>query len=82
MIEIVSIVIITSFVVQSVKLTPVDNKFLPVIAGICGLALSILMYISHVEIGADNVFDAIAIGISSGLASVGANQTYKQLVKK
>ncbi len=52
--------------------------FIPVLSGIIGLLLGILsFYITPDFIGADNVFIAAAIGISSGLAAVGVDQIKK-----
>lgn len=65
-----------------IKATPLNNKYIPVIMGLLGAALGALAYFIAPEIViADDIITAIAIGIVSGLASTGANQVGKQLVK-
>lgn len=81
---IVAIPVITVIVflfVEAVKATPLDNKWMPVIAGGIGGALGVVaMFVMPDFPGADPL-TAIAIGIVSGLAATGAHQIYKQLTK-
>lgn len=66
---------------MAVKATEVDNKWLPVICGAVGAILGIAgMYVMP-EFPAQDVINAAAIGIVSGLAATGINQIYKQLSK-
>ena len=75
------ITVIVFLIVEAVKATPLDNKWLPVIAGFCGGVLGIAaMYIMPDFPGTDYL-TAAAIGIVSGLAATGAHQIYKQLTK-
>ena len=58
---------------------PVDNKWIPVICGVAGLLLGLAgMYIMPEFPGTDYI-TAAAIGIVSGLAATGVDQTVKQL---
>lgn len=57
------------------------DKFIPVIVGVCGGILGVVgMYVIP-DFPANDILNAIAIGIVSGLASTGVNQIYKQATK-
>lgn len=73
------ITIIVLLVVEGVKATPLDNKWLPVIAGGTGAVLGVLAMFFMPEFPAKDILTAIAYGIVSGLAATGAHQIYKQL---
>lgn len=63
-------------------LSPSKNeKWTPVIVSVVGGILGVIGM--HIIPGypADNIIDAVATGIISGLASTGAHQVYKQQVK-
>lgn len=76
-----AIAVICYLIAQIVKSTPLDNKYLPIIAGSAGGILGIIgMYIIP-EFPAADIYSALAVGIVSGLAATGANQIYKQLSK-
>lgn len=69
-------------VAQGVKVTALDNKWLPVICGAVGLILGLVaLYIGVPEFPAVDPLTAAAVGTVSGLAATGANQVYKQLSK-
>lgn len=77
-----AIVIICYLVGVIVKATKLDNKYIPAIVGIVGGALGVIgMYVIP-DFPAKDVLNAIAVGIVSGLASTGADQIIKQLIKK
>lgn len=77
-----AIVIICYLVGVIVKATKIDNKYIPAIVGIVGGALGVIgMYVIP-DFPAKDVLNAIAVGIVSGLASTGADQIIKQLIKK
>ena len=60
-----------------------DDRKIPVIMGVCGAVLGILaFFIAPAIIPANNVFDALAIGIVSGFGATGVNQVYKQSKKE
>ena len=76
------ITIIVFLAVEAVKATPLDNKWLPVIAGGFGGILGVVAMMVMPEFPAADPLTAIAIGIVSGLAATGAHQVYKQLTKE
>lgn len=59
-----------------------DNKWIPCIVGLFGIILGIVGWKVIPEYPANNILDAIAVGIVSGLASTGANQVVKQIKYK
>lgn len=75
------IVVIVFLAVEAVKATPIDNKWLPVIAGGFGGILGVVAMLVMPEFPAADPLTAIAVGIVSGLAATGAHQVYKQLTK-
>ena len=76
------ITIIVFLAVEAVKATPLDNKWLPVIAGGFGGILGVVAMMVMPEFPATDPLTSIAIGIVSGLAATGAHQVYKQLTKE
>lgn len=77
------ITIICYVVAEAVKNTALDNKWLPLLCGVVGGTLGIVaMYVAPDMIPAKDVLTAFAIGIVSGFAATGVNQTYKQLEDK
>ncbi len=77
-----SIVVIVYLVGQIVKATPLDNKWIPIICGVSGLALGVVGFaISLPDFPANDWYTAAAVGIVSGLSATGVNQVYRQLKK-
>ena len=77
--EIAAIVVICYLIGEAVKVSPIDNKYIPIIVGACGGILgAVAMYLIP-DIGVTNVLDAVAAGIVSGLSATGINQIGKQL---
>lgn len=74
-----AITIICFLVAEAVKATALDNKWLPIICGVCGGILGVVALKVMPEFPAVDVLTAVAIGIVSGLAATGAHQVYKQL---
>ncbi len=66
----------------AVRLSPWDNKYIPLLCGLLGGALGALALGLMPGYPADNVLDAVAVGIASGLAATGADQLFKQLTKE
>ena len=65
---------------KAIKVIP--DKAIPIIVGIVGGILGVIgMYVIP-DFPANDVLNAIAVGIVSGLASTGVNQVYKQATKK
>ena len=63
-----------------VKATGIDNKWIPVICGVSGIALGILaLYIGVSDFPATDYLTAAAVGGASGLAATGLDQAAKQL---
>jgi len=73
------ITVICFLIAEAVKATALDNKWLPIICGVCGGVLGVVALKVMPEF--PDVLTAIAIGIVSGLGATGAHQIYKQLTK-
>lgn len=80
--SVAALTVICYLAVELVKVTPLKNKWLPVVSGICGALLGVVGYFVMPEFPAEDVLTAIAVGIVSGLAATGANQIGKQLASK
>ena len=78
---VVSIVVICYLIGMIVKASSLDDKFIPIIVGVCGGILGVVGMSVIPGYPADNILDAIAVGIVSGLASTGAHQIGKQLIE-
>lgn len=76
---VLGIAVICYLIGLGVKISPLDDKFIPLIVGVCGGALGALGMITMPEYPASNVIDAVAVGIASGLAATGTDQVFKQL---
>ena len=77
--SVAAITVICFLVAEAIKATPLDNKWLPVICGVCGAILGVVALRVMPEYPASDIITAIAVGIVSGLAATGAHQVYKQL---
>lgn len=76
-----AITMLCYLIAQGIKATPLNEKWLPVICGVCGAILGVVgMYVMP-DFPANDVISSLAIGTVSGLAATGANQVYKQLTK-
>ena len=80
--SVAAITVICFLVAEVIKATPLDNKWLPVICGVCGAILGVVALRIMPEYPASDIITAIAVGIVSGLAATGAHQIYKQLSTK
>ena len=76
-----AITVICFVLAEAVKLTSLDEKWIPVLCGVMGGILGVVASYVMPNYPADNILDAIAIGIVSGLAATGAHQIGKQLSK-
>lgn len=78
-----AIVVIAYLVGLAAKLIPgIKDEAIPVIVGVVGGILGVLgMYVIP-DFPANDIMNAIAVGIVSGLASTGVNQIYKQITKE
>lgn len=77
--SVVGITVLCYLVGQIVKATKLDNKWIPILVGIAGGILGIVGMYTMAEFPADDVINAIAVGVVSGLSATGINQTFKQL---
>lgn len=74
-----AITVICLLIGQGVKTSGLDNKFIPIICGVCGGLLGIAGMFIMPDFPATDYITAAAVGIVSGLAATGANQVIKQL---
>ena len=80
---IMAIVVICYLIGAGVKAVPaIGDKFIPLIVGACGGLLGVVGMLTMPEFPANNILDAIAYGVFSGLSSTGVNQVFKQLGNK
>ena len=74
-----AITVICLLIGQAVKATRLDNKWIPIICGVCGMALGIAAMYIMPEFPATDYITAAAVGIVSGFAATGVNQAAKQM---
>ena len=80
MVNVVAITVIVYIMGQGIKATKLDNKWIPVLCGIAGMALGIAaLYLGVPDFPATDLLTAAAVGGASGLAATGVNQTVKQM---
>ena len=81
--QVTPIVVCCYLVGALLKITPINNKYIPAIVGAVGGLLGAITYFVAPElIATTDIISAVAIGIVSGLASTGINQVGKQLKKE
>ena len=79
---VLAIVVIAYLVGIGAKLVKViPDEAIPVIVGIAGGVLGVVRMYVMPDFPANDILNAIAIGIVSGLASTGVNQVWKQVNK-
>ena len=80
MTTVIAIVVICYLIGLAAKTIPaVKDNYIPVIVGAFGGILGVLgMYVIP-DFPAQDILNAIAVGIVSGLSSTGVNQVYKQM---
>ena len=80
MTTVIAIVVICYLIGLAAKTIPaVKDNYIPVIVGAFGGILGVLgMYVIP-DFPAQDILNALAVGIVSGLSSTGINQVYKQL---
>lgn len=76
-----AITVIVFLLVEAVKAAPLDNKWLPVIAGAFGGVLGVVAKYIMTGFADKDLLTMVAVGIISGLAATGAHQIYKQMTK-
>lgn len=77
---VVAIVVITYLIGYAAKQIPqIKDNYIPIIVGVAGAILGVIgMYVIP-DYPANDILNAIAVGIVSGLSSTGVNQIYKQV---
>jgi hypothetical protein len=77
---VVAIVVITYLIGLGAKAIPrIKDNYIPIIVGVAGGILGVIgMYVIP-DFPANDILNAIAVGIVSGLSSTGVNQIYKQV---
>ena len=77
--QVIAITVVCYLVGMICKAAPLDDKWIPCIVGVLGGILGVVgMYIVP-SFPADDVLNAVALGIVSGLASTGGHQLVHQL---
>ena len=64
---------------EGVKLSPLDNKFIPLLCGVFGALLGVAAHFLVPGFPADDLLSAAALGAVSGLAATGAYEAVKNL---
>ena len=79
---VLAIVVITYLIGLGAKnISTIKDEAIPVIVGVCGGVLGVVGMFVMPDFPANDILNAIAIGIVSGLASTGVNQVWKQAKK-
>lgn len=80
---VLAIVVITYMIGIAAKAIPgIKNELIPVIVGVSGGILGVIGMYTIPDFPAQDIMNAVSVGIASGLASTGVNQVYKQLSTK
>ena len=74
-----AITVIAWLMGEAVKLSPLDNKWIPVACGSFGAVLGVAGMFIMPDFPARDLMSAAAVGIVSGLAATGADQIGKQM---
>lgn len=75
--NVVGITVICYLVGMVAKASALDNKWIPVVVGVVGAALGVAGMYVIADFPAQDVINALAVGIVSGLAATGVNQITK-----
>lgn len=77
--SIAAITVIAYLIGESCKVTAgVSDKLIPTICGISGAVLGVIGLYVMPDFPANDIINALAVGIVSGFAATGINQIYKQ----
>lgn len=77
--SVAAITVICYLAGQFVKVSALDNKYIPVIVGVLGGILGVVGLYIMPDFPAGDIVTAVAVGIVSGLAATGIDQVGKQL---
>ncbi len=79
-VPVAGISVICYLIGMGVKISPINDKYIPLIVGVCGGILGVVgMFTGMAEFGTEHVINAVAIGVVSGLGATGVDQMVKQL---
>jgi uncharacterized membrane protein HdeD (DUF308 family) len=79
-VTVVAITVIVYIFGLVVKSTKLDNKWIPAVCGLLGIALGVVaLVIGMPDFPATDYLTAAAVGGASGLAATGVDQIFKQL---
>lgn len=76
--SVVAITVICYLVGMGIKVSGVDNRWIPVIVGVAGGILGVVGMFVIPDFPAADWINALAVGIVSGLAATGVDQAVKQ----
>lgn len=76
---VLAITVICYLIGEGIKVSALDNKWIPIIVGACGGILGVVGMTVMQEFPASDYLTAAAVGIVSGLGATGVNQVVKQL---
>lgn len=76
------ITVIVFLIAEAVKVTPIEDKWIPVICGAMGGCLGVVAHFVMPDFPAVDVLTAIAIGIVSGFAATGVHQAFFKQFQK
>ena len=76
-----AIVVLCYLMGMVVKVSPIPDKWIPVICGVFGGIIGVIaLKIGFPEFPASDYISAAAVGVVSGLAATGVNQIGKQML--
>ena len=79
MVGVAAISVIAYLIGEAVKISPLDNRYIPLVCGLVGAVLGIVGMYTMPDFPASDIISAAAVGIVSGLAATGADQMCKQM---
>ena len=81
-VNVVAVTVVVYIVGLGIKATKLDNKWIPVLCGMLGMALGVAaLYLGIPDFPATDPLTAAAVGGASGLAATGIDQIRKQMTK-
>ena len=81
-VSIPAIAIICYLLGHGIKVSPIDNKWIPTLAAFVGAILGVIAMYTVPDFPAKDILNAIGIGITSGAAATWIDQQTRQLTEK